>query len=449
MPRRNAAILTAAIAVTLLCVSRAERNPYARDASRGYRLIDDLALEKPTDHELLVGAMRGMVAVLRSRGDEHSAFLEPRDAQPLLAEMRQEFGGIGVRIQLEEASEEGGPPRLVVVEPPEPGGPAFRAGVLADDEIVAVDGDPIAGLPLSEVLGKMRGAAGEPLELTLRRSGADETLSVSMVREVIRLPSVAGDRRLPDGGWRFLLEDEPRIALVRITTFGARTVDELAEAVADAVDEGAEAIVLDVRNNAGGALDAAVGVADLFLPAGEEVLSTRGRRGEVLDVYATENAAAFASQPMVVLIDRNTASASEIVAACLQDHGRAAVVGERSFGKGTVQQLLPLEAGRSLLKLTAASYWRPSGVNIHRAPDQSEAEAWGVSPDRGGEVSLTDEAYDAWLAWRRSRDLLARSADGETEPPAPATDDDAALRAAVARLRADLGGVKRGNNGLQ
>ena len=433
MPRRNFAILLAAIAVWLLCVARDERNPYARYAARGYRLIDELALEEPTDRELLVGAMRGMVAVLRERGDEHSAYIEPRDAEPLLAEMRQEFGGIGVRIQLEAGTEEGDPPRLVVVEPPEPGGPAFRAGVRAGDTITAVDGETISKLSMADVLSRMRGAPSTPIELTLRREGQGEPLALRMLREVIRLPSVVGDRRLPDGSWRFLLEDEPRVALLRIRTFGNKTAEELEEALAGVVATGAEAVVIDVRNNAGGALDAAVDVADLFLPAGAEVLTTRGRDGGVLLRYAAAEPAEFADLPLAVLVDRNSASAAEIVAACLQDHGRAVVVGERSYGKGTVQQLLPLEAGRSLLKLTSASYWRPSGVNIHRSPGRPASEAWGVSPESSERVALSDERYAAWLAWRRSRDLLAE-ADGETIPPAPIGDDDPVLRHAIDSL---------------
>ena len=438
MPRRNLTLLALALAVMLLCISRAERNPYARYASRGYRLIDDLALEAPSDHDLLAGAMQGMVAVLRSRGDEHSAYIEPRHAKPLLTEMRQEFGGIGVRIQLKEPdeTEPDAKPRLVVVEPPEPGTPAFHGGVLAGDEIVAVNEKTIVGMPLVEVLSRMRGVAGKPLTLTLRRQEEAELLTVRLVREVILLPSILGDQRLSDGGWQFRMEQDDRLALIRLTTFGNRTVEELAERLALLQEGGVRAIVLDLRNNPGGALDAAVGVSDLFLPADKQVLSTRGRNGEVLELYPTNDEESFKELSVVVLIDRNTASAAEIVAACLQDHDRAVVIGERSFGKGTVQQLLSLEAGHSLLKLTSASYWRPSGVNIHRLPDTPESETWGVSPHDGMVVAQTEEEIEAWGKWRRERDLLAEKNPKE-KPESPAT-ADRVLEKAIEYLQAQL-----------
>ena len=434
MSRRNLIVLTAALAVAMLCIARTEPNPYARQASRGYQLIDEFALEDPTDNDLFAGAMRGMVDVLKSQGDQHSAYIEPREADPLLAEMRQEFGGIGVRIQLS-----GDPPKLTIVEPPEPGTPAFDSEIRAGDVVLAVDKKSIDGLDLAEVLGLMRGAPGEPILLSILHEDAKQPVDVRLVREIIQVPSVIGDTRKTDGSWRFQLEEEPRIAQVRITTFGNRTVEELSTTIDQLIEQDVNAFVLDVRNNSGGALDAAVGVAELFLPSRATILSTRGRGGVVLEVYATDHQGEYLGLPLAVLIDRNTASASEIVAAALQDHGVATVVGERSFGKGTVQQLLPVDAGRGLLKLTSASYWRPSGVNIHRKPNAPEEEAWGVKPDDNFSFQQTEEELIEWLEWRRARDLLSNKEDpDEASDPTSPLEQDAALGAAVTYLKGKL-----------
>ncbi|MEO0531613.1 MAG: S41 family peptidase [Planctomycetota bacterium] len=435
MSRRNLTILIVAVAIGLVCYARSERNPYARYASRAYRLVDDLALEDPPDDELFGGAVRGMIAVLRQRGDVHSAYLEPTSAEPLRAEMRQEFGGVGVRVGLE-----GEPPRVTVVEPPQPGTPAYASPIRARDIILTVDGTSTEGLGLQRVVGMMRGPVGEPVGVSVRHEdGSEDTFR--LVREQIQVPSVIGDRRTPDGGWLFPLESDERIALVRLTIFGNRTAEELAEALEDLTADGIEAVVLDVRGNAGGALDAAVEVCELFLPEGALIVSTRGRGGEVIDAYSARDKATCPDLPLAVLIDGDTASASEIVAAALQDHDRAAVVGDRSFGKGTVQQLLPLEAGRSLLKLTAASYWRPSGVNIHRLPGTPDADDWGVSPGAENRVALSDEDRKAWYEWRRQRDLLAvEGAEPPSEPIAEPLEADAALARAVALLKEQLAG---------
>lgn len=433
MSRRNLSVLFASLLIGLLCAVRSEHNPSARVASRGFALIDDLALEQPSDEELLAGAMRGMVETLRRRGDEHSAYIEPRRAEPFQAEMRQEFGGIGVRIAVE-----GDPPRVTVVEPPLPGSPAYRGGVMSRDRIVAVDGESIIDLPQEEVLGRMRGPVGEPITLSVERGEEPEQLSIRLVREVIRVPSVIGDLPLADGGWQFALEGAPEIALLRITTFGNRTADELRDAIARLKQSGVRAVVIDVRGNGGGAVDAAIGVAELFLPDGAEIFSTRGRGGEVLSRYQAWGGAPFGDLPLAVLIDRDSASASELLAAALQDHGLAVVVGERSYGKGTVQQVLELNPAGALLKLTSASFWRPSGEEIHRSPDKPVGSAGGVTPDDGLLVAMTDSERLAFYKWRRQRDLLPSDAEGADQQAEDALTADAALAKAVESLKQSL-----------
>lgn len=419
MSRRNLLLLLASIAISMLCYARNGQDPHGRFIAEAYRAIDQYSLENPDDDRLVEGALRGMVQVLRERGDEHSQYISREAASPFRDDMRQEFGGVGVRIRLL-----GDPPLLTVVGPPEPGTPAAYGGVQPGDQILEIDGQNTVGLTMRDVLKAMRGPAGKAVTLTVKHqsSGPDigQVEQLRLVREIIVVPSVMGDRRFVDGSWDFLLEEDPRIAYVRISTFGAKTAEEFRDTMATLHAEGVQAMVLDLRENAGGALDAAIDICDLFLPADAAIVETRGRDGSVIDAYKATGYGPYVNLPLAVLVNKNSASASEIVAACLQDHQRAIVLGERSFGKGTVQRLLPLEAGRSLLKLTSASYWRPSGANIHRLADTPEDEAWGVRPDPGLEVKLDDETYLHYLRWRAARDLIAVDA----MPTAEQTQED-------------------------
>jgi carboxyl-terminal processing protease len=245
-----------------------------------------------------------------------------------------------------------------------------------------------------------------------------------LVREVINTESVLGDRRDKDGSWLFRLESDPRIAQIRITSFGDRTAAEFANVMSKLSMDGVRAIVIDLRNNPGGPLDAAVAVCRMLLPEGKAIVETRGRGQVLLHRYLSTADGKFTELPTAVLVDQNSASAAEIVAACLQDHGRAIVVGQRSYGKGTVQQLLPLESGKSLLKLTWASFWRPSGANIHRAVGVPDDAKWGVSPDAGYERKLSPEEFKTYLTYREMRDEFGNISEKNS------TDPDAAAKAA-------------------
>ncbi len=248
---------------------------------------------------------------------------------------------------------------------------------------------------------------------------ADDPISrtVELVREIIETESLLGDTRGPDGKWKFLLPVDSRIAHVRIVMFGDRTAQELVRVVDQSAKEGAEAVVLDLRDNSGGAFEAAVAVCDLLLPAERTIVETRGRNGTLRRRYQSTGMGPFTSLPVAVVVNQESASAAEIVAACLQDHGRAVVVGQRTYGKGTVQQMLPL-GNASLLKLTWASFWRPSGVNLHRMAGAPEDGSWGVMPDAGLELQLSPEDYNAYLKYRHQRDL------GEIMNPAADAADD-------------------------
>jgi carboxyl-terminal processing protease len=262
---------------------------------------------------------------------------------------------------------------------------------------------------------------------------------------MINVDSILGDVRKADGTWQFRLQEDPRIAYIRITTFANKTPAELGLVLARLKAEGVEGVVLDLRENAGGALDTAVAVCDMFLAADLPIVETRGRDRQVLDRFVATGNGRYQDLPLAVIVNGNTASASEIVAACLQDHARAIVVGERSFGKGTVQQLIPVESGRSLLKLTTASYWRPSGENIHRLPDTEPDDPWGVRPDAGYEVPLSEAEYVTYRQYRSQRDLIGQGPTDDAASPlaeAPAGGfTDRPLEKAVEYLRDVLNGA--------
>jgi carboxyl-terminal processing protease len=399
MSRRNLLILLVTVVVSYACYLRGERDPFARYAAEGLETIKQGSLEAVPDRELFDGAMRGMVGVLHKHGDQHSQYLNEAEANPLRSEIHQQFGGIGVRIGF--LGEEH---RLAIVAPPDQGTPAAHAKLQPGDFILAINDQSTDGIKMNDVMRLVRGEPGSVLRLKIESPSETAPRTVELVREVINTESVLGDRRDKDGSWQFRLESDPQIALIRITSFGDRTASEFSNVMTKLSGEGVRAIVLDLRDNPGGSLDAAVAVCEMLLPAGKTIVETRGRGQNLLHRYVSTSDGKFADMPMAVLVDQNSASAAEIVAACLQDHGRAIVVGQRSYGKGTVQQLLPLESGKSLLKLTWASFWRPSGANIHHAVGVKDDAKWGVSPDSGFESKLSPEEYKTYLAYREKRD---------------------------------------------
>ena len=439
MSQRNLVILLLASAISYACYVRGEQDPYARHVASGLAAIDEGSLDAVPSRELFHGAMQGMVEVLRRHGDEHSQFLPEEEADPLRTEIRQQFGGIGVRIRLV-----GDPPRLTIAGPPDPGTPAARANLLAGDRILAIDGQPTDGLSISDVLQRMRGEPGSVVQLTLQHEHEDASRTVELVREIISIESILGDLRGADGRWQYRLSADPRIAHIRMAFFGDHTAEEFQHVLDQLTDAGVQAVVLDLRDNAGGVLDAAVAVCDLLLPSDRTVVETRGRGQTLRQRYVTTGAGKYLDLPLAVVVNQNSASAAEIVAACLQDHARAAVVGERTYGKGTVQQLVPL-ANKSLLKLTWASFWRPSGANIHRMADSPADGRWGVVPDEGLEHRLSREEYAAYRKYRIARDAQAAA---EPPPAAGAQGDDEKeeafvdlqLKMAVEYLRSVLDG---------
>jgi carboxyl-terminal processing protease len=432
-------LVFAVTAVSLLCYNRAARSPYGRWLAQAIDMIESQYIEPVDSEKLFEGAMRGMVGRL----DDYSSFLPSKLKSRFDEALGQQYGGIGIEVNLDGPEDN---KRLTVVSA-RVGGPAYEAGVLAGDQIVGIGKTNIENFTLEDGLKLLRGDPGTNVTLRVRRAGYDEPLEFTVTRALIKIDSVMGDTRQRDGSWNYLLPGADRIGYVRIVSFGDLTVQEFTEAMQWLRDHHCRGLVIDMRNNPGGLLEAAEKICDLFLPAGAVIVTTRGRDARVKQELRASGSGPYQDLPIVVLVNGLSASASEIVAACLQDHGRAKVVGERSFGKGTVQNLIPVEAGRSSLKLTIATYWRPSEKNIHRMSTSKDTDDWGVrpdvdGPDGDGEVKLDPKQEVAWQEARRLRDGRAPAgADSQNEAEGKQNDPlefDSQLRRAVELLRKEL-----------
>lgn len=406
MPLRNIVTIVLVAMISLASYSVAAKNRYARLFAESLELIEQEALYASPADELFGKAMDGMLKSL----DEHSAFISGDLYRVIEEDMHQQFGGVGMYVDNEPGTNN------LVVLAPIPGTPAYEAGILSGDWIVDIDGTSTVGMDREDAIRLMRGPPGEPVTVTVDRNG--EKLTFNLVRAAIPVPSVHGDWRNPDGSWVFHLKDHPRIGYFRLLQFGHNTADELQRAIEQERSQ-TSAIVLDLRNNAGGLLDGAVRICDMFLAPGKKVVSIRGRGGRLIQEYFSKDQPLVPiDTPVVIIVNRNSASASEIVAACLQDHGRAVVVGERTYGKGTVQNVIPLERGKSAIKLTTASYWRPSEKNIDRRVAERmdpPSNDWGVVPDDGYQVQQTEEEIFLDARMRNQRDLEGLQ-NGKTVP---------------------------------
>ncbi len=421
MPVRNVVTIVLALIASQLCYFTATRNRYAKLVAESFNVVEEHSLVQVPQRELFKSAMEGMLRKL----DPNSQFLADDFYRRMEEDISQEFAGVGLRIQIASDTQ-----RLTIVRPM-PKTPAQRAGLQSGDIIWKIDGKSTVDMNTSDASQLMRGPAGESVKLTIHRKLIDP-FDVTIVREQIPVPSIFGDTQNDDGSWNFQFQSHPHIGYIRLEKFGDRSVEELQAALAKI--DGKAGLVLDLRSNLGGLLDAAVEICDMFLPADNLIVSTRGRQQRIQDsYYSSSKQAVSPNMPMVILINRRSASASEIVAACLQDYGRAVVIGERSYGKGTVQNLIPIENNRSYIKLTVASYWRPSNKNIDRTLwDQAEAETkgegdWGVTPNDGYscEMSLDQVNRIDIARLMRDNDPLRKDLDEPQEHPEDPTADDA------------------------
>jgi carboxyl-terminal processing protease len=343
--------------------------------------------------ELLESALEGMLQNL----DPHSTYINNDEWKQFRKQIEGRFGGIGIQVGVDSETR-----RLRVIAPMV-GTPAYEAGILAGDQIMEIDGRSAEGMTPDRAVEVLTGRPGTEVKLSVIHEGDEEPTPVTIVRAIIDVPSVLGDKRKPDDQFEFMIDKDRKIGYLRITSFVQKTPDEVKSALDQLKDEGVKGVIIDLRDDPGGLLSSAVEVAELFLSSGE-IVSTRGRNTPSRR-YDAHQDSPYEDLPLVVLINQNSASASEILAAALQDHKRAAIVGQRSYGKGSVQSLIDLDNGNSILKLTIASYYRPSGENIHRFKNAKLTDKWGVTPDPGLEVKLSPKEYLAWFVGRRNREL--------------------------------------------
>lgn len=355
----------------------------AGKSARYYREVMELVQERYVDPDkvevegMTRDALRGMLRGL----DPYSAFLRAADYEHLREDLDSKFGGIGIQIEYREG--------YVVVISPIANTPGERAGILRGDRVLAVDKESMIGKSISQVVDKMRGAPGTSVDVIFARAGQEEPVEVSVMREVIKVESVPEVAMLAPG-----------IGYVRIAQFAEPTAAESKAAIAQLQSDGMESLIIDVRNNPGGLLNVAADVLEPFFPRGELMVYTEGRRSFDREEYRSEHEGPNWDFPVVVLINSGSASAAEILAGALKDTDRAWVIGEQSFGKGSVQTVLRLREGEAL-RLTTARYYTPSGVTIHEI---------GVAPDQELVMSPED---DLNVALQRNRPDLDDPAEFE------------------------------------
>jgi len=362
--------------------------------------IHQKSLEPRSQKELAEAALRGMADAL----DPYSTYISDAELAQFDEELDRQFGGVGIEIHVDPET------RGVIVTAALPGTPAQRAGIRPGDRLLEVDGRDVATANLEEVSRLVRGLPGSRVELTVQSRGEAEPRRVTLTREIIQGETVMGDTRNADGTWNYTLRERPDIGFIRIDTFADETDDRLREVLRELMAKKVRGIILDLRSDPGGRLDVAVEVCDAFVPSGV-IVTTQTRTGVIKERFLASGKAVCPETPLAVLINRFSASASEIVAACLQDHGRAVIIGERSFGKGTVQELLDLEPGLGRLKLTTAAYRRPNGKNIHRALNAGPDDDWGVLPDPGYQVDLDEKEVEMQILARALRGMYRPEKD--------------------------------------
>jgi carboxyl-terminal processing protease len=355
--------------IYLTSAQAAEKNNLLQQMDLFVRVMEKVRQEYVDDdrltyQELVHGALKGMLSTL----DPHSEFMEPSKYEDLRNDTEGSYGGIGLVISLRDNS-------LTVVSPTEDA-PAFRAGILAGDKIISIEGKSTEKMSLTDAVKRLKGEPGTVVNLTITRPTLAQPQEVTLTRAVIRMDTVKdinGQRSFPLG--------ENKIGYIRLTQFGEQTANDLQDAIKTLKNQGMEGLILDLRNNPGGLLDQAVKVCEMFVPRGELIVSTEGRGTQSISKYTSKGRDLYPDLELVVLVNIGSASASEIVAGALQDRGRGFVMGEQTFGKGSVQSIMPLQDG-SALRLTTAKYYTPSHKVIHEK---------GITPDSIIPMSTEEE----------------------------------------------------------
>src|SRR6202167_1056442 len=367
-------------------------------------------VEKPDDSKLVKSAISGMLSGL----DPHSSYMDAKSFRDMQVQTRGEFGGLGIEVTMEDG--------LIKVVSPIDDTPASKAGILANDIITMLDDEQVQGLTLNQAVEKMRGPVNTKIRLKVIRKGADNPIDVTLVRDNIRVRSVRARVEGDDIGY------------IRITTFNEQTTEGLKKEINNLntqLGDKLKGFVIDLRNNPGGLLEEAVTVSDTFLERGE-IVSTRGRNAEETQRRSARPGDLTKGKPLIVLINGGSASASEIVAGALQDHKRATLIGTRSFGKGSVQTIIPLGAGNGALRLTTARYYTPSGGSIQAKGITPDIEVLQDVPD--DLKAQTDSKGEASLRGHLTGDAGPEESGSQSYVP-PDEKDDKALHMATDLLR--------------
>jgi carboxyl-terminal processing protease len=352
-------------------------------------------VEKPDDGKLVEAAINGMLTSL----DPHSSYMDAKSFRDMQVNTKGEFGGLGIEVTMEDG--------LIKVISPIADTPASRAGILSGDIITQIDGDAVQGLTLNQAVDKMRGAVKTSVKLTIVRKDRKDPLELKLTREIIQVKSV-----------KFHQEDD--VGYVQITQFNEQTTENLRNALdslkKDIGDDKLKGYVLDLRNDPGGLLDQAIGVCDTFLDKGE-IVSTRGRNPEDTKRWDARHSDVTKGKRLVVLINGGSASASEIVAGALQDHKRATLLGTRSFGKGSVQTIIPV-GNDAAIRLTTARYYTPSGRSIQAKGIEPDIKVLEAIPDelKGKDEAKGEASLRGHLSNDKGEDLSASQAYVATDP---------------------------------
>lgn len=367
-------------------------------------------VEQPDDAKLIEAAVNGMLTSL----DPHSSYMDAKAFKDMQEQTKGEFGGLGIEVTQEN--------NAIKVVTPIDDTPAARAGVQAGDIIIGLDNEPVQGMTLQQAVDKMRGPINTPITLKIKRAGKDDPIEIKIVRDLIRPKPVKARKEGDDVGY------------LRITQFNEQTTEALKEGIAEISksipDDKLKGYVIDLRNNPGGLLDQAIFVSDAFLEKGE-IVSTRGRKADDVQRFTARAGDLLKGKPIIVLVNGGSASASEIVAGALQDHKRATILGTRSFGKGSVQTIIPLSANGAL-RLTTARYYTPSGRSIQAKGIEPEIEIKQNVPD---ELKGKDETKGEAGLKGHLPNSNTEEAGGSSAYVPPDQKDDTQLNAAYELLR--------------
>jgi carboxyl-terminal processing protease len=397
---------TLLVQLPLAIAARSADYTWANPILDVWYLINTSFVEEVDPEDLRVAAIDGMV---ESLGDRYTAFVPARDIAEFDKTMRGTYVGIGASVRIEDG--------LPTVVSPMDDSPAFHAGLRAGDRILSIAGESTEGMDIDDAVELLSGTPGSEVTVTVLRNEVEE-LDITIVRQRIFTRTVKGYYREGEN-WRYLLDPDDGIAYLRITQFTETTQPQLAEALTMLSDE-AKGYILDLRSNPGGILQGAVACADMFLEGEKTVVWSEGRTKPKQEYISSDEQTLVAPEvPVVVLINEDSASASEIFAGALRDHDRAVIVGTRSFGKGTVQTVVPLESNAGQLKITEAYYYLPSGRQVHRT---DKSIKWGVDPTDGFYVSATRQERRDIAQWSYDADIIAQRGD---EPFEPVTEPEA------------------------